>query len=66
MKAEILRSQDHADELLAVARELARPVPVDLDAFHEHLGACEQCRSHPFNLCTAGRALLARAAMGSR
>ncbi len=44
-------------------RELARPPEVELDAFHAHLERCERCRSHPFNLCTDGRVLLARAAV---
>ena len=26
--------------------------------FHEHLDMCEQCREHPFSLCTEGAKLL--------
>lgn len=30
-------------------------------AFDAHLGACQQCREHPFDLCAAGQDLLQRA-----
>lgn len=26
--------------------------------FHAHLGVCEQCRNHPFDLCPVGAVLL--------
>lgn len=33
------------------------------DLFHEHLDICQQCRDHPFDLCSAGATALALAAM---
>jgi hypothetical protein len=29
-----------------------------IDLFHEHLDGCEQCRNHPFELCSSGAELL--------
>lgn len=39
--------------------------PEDTDAtraFHAHLDACQQCREHPFDLCSTGAVLLKAAA----
>jgi hypothetical protein len=32
----------------------------DVNAFHDHLDVCKQCREHPMNLCAVGAALLSR------
>jgi hypothetical protein len=32
--------------------------------FHNHLDVCDQCREHPFNLCSTGDKLLKDAASG--
>jgi hypothetical protein len=37
----------------------------DIDAFHAHLDACEQCRNGPFNLCPRGATLLQQTADAS-
>ena len=29
-----------------------------VNVFHAHLDECEQCREHPFNLCSEGERLL--------
>lgn len=31
---------------------------IDVNAFHDHLDGCEQCREHPMNLCAKGVRLL--------
>lgn len=33
-----------------------------IDIFHSHLNICDQCREHPFDLCTVGGPLLVKAA----
>jgi len=33
-----------------------------IDKFHSHLDVCEQCRNHPFGLCSTGAELLRDAA----
>lgn len=33
-----------------------------MQQFHAHLDACDQCRTHPFNLCPIGMDLLRSAA----
>lgn len=44
--------QDHkAKTLMEVAEKF-------IDAFHAHLGQCEQCEKHPFDLCITGTILL--------
>lgn len=32
------------------------------DAFHDHLDICQQCREHPFQLCSVGTDILRSAA----
>lgn len=41
--------------LMGVTRR-ARPAPVN--AYHDHLDACTQCRDNPFGLCDTGKQLL--------
>lgn len=38
----------------------------DVDPFHAHLDVCQQCREHPFDLCTVGDLLLKQVAAGYR
>jgi hypothetical protein len=35
------------------------------NVYHDHLDACDWCRSHPFDLCIAGSAALQLAAIGA-
>lgn len=44
-----------------LGREVARLLAEGVD-FHSHLDACEQCREHPFALCSVGARLLAEGA----
>jgi hypothetical protein len=38
----------------------------EVSEFHEHIDSCEQCRNHPFELCSAGLILLNAAAKGEK
>lgn len=38
------------------------PVADESEDFHAHLGRCDQCANHPFNLCATGDRLIVLAA----
>ena len=39
---------------------------IGIEAFHTHLDICQQCREHPFQLCSVGSPLLKEAATGDQ